>query len=50
MRIVLNLPDIARADIVGHFDLLTKFDERHCLYNSGSKVCKGAPHSPQWSG
>ena len=37
-----QLAGIAQADIVGHFDLLTKFDERHCLYNSGSKVYRDA--------
>ena len=37
-----QLADIAQADIVGHFDLLTKFDEQHCLYNSGSKVYRDA--------
>ena len=37
-----QLADIAQADIVGHFDLLTKFDERHRLYDRGSKVYRDA--------
>ena len=37
-----QLAGIAQADIVGHFDLLTKFDERHRLYDSGSRVYRDA--------
>ena len=37
-----QLADIARADIVGHFDLLTKFDELHQLYDRGSRIYKDA--------
>ena len=36
------IADIAQADIVGHFDLLTKFDELHRLYDSGSKIYRDA--------
>ena len=36
------LADIPQADIVGHFDLLTKFDDLHRLYNSGSKIYRDA--------
>ncbi len=33
---------IAQADIIGHFDLLTKFDEQHRLYDSGSRAYRDA--------
>ena len=36
------LADIAQADIIGHFDLLTKFDELHRLYDSGSRIYRDA--------
>ena len=37
-----ELAGIAQADIVGHFDLLTKFDERYRLYDSGSRIYRDA--------
>lgn len=37
-----GLADIAQASIVGHFDLLTKFDEQRRLYDSGSRRYKDA--------
>ena len=37
-----QLADIAQVDIVGHFDLLTKFDELHRLYDRGSRIYKDA--------
>lgn len=37
-----RIADIAQASIVGHFDLLTKFDEQRRLYESGSRRYKDA--------
>lgn len=36
------LADVARVDIVGHFDLLTKFDERERFFDEGSPVYRAA--------
>lgn len=37
-----RLADVAQADIVGHFDLLTKFNELYRLYDSGSSIYRDA--------
>lgn len=37
-----QIADIAQADIVGHFDLLTKYDEQSRLYDSGSRAYRDA--------
>ena len=41
-RRVASIAEIEEADIVGHFDLLTKFDERRPLYDAASRFYRDA--------
>lgn len=41
-RRVSSIAEIEEADIVGHFDLLTKFDERRPLYDTASRAYRDA--------
>ena len=41
-RRVASIAQIEEADIVGHFDLLTKFNERHPLYDTSARFYRDA--------